>query len=245
MPATKHLLSSEAKVAHRHTALKKYAAKHKSKLRASAKERMQQCVELAWSITSLTALSTPRLRSKSPSQNQHKRQLASAATYRTKNRESIRASDTLQRAEKLIVKQHDDDTRKARALQEREHEDRARQPPSTPQPAPLSAFASRHFLSAPEFSSEESESDDIDSDSPAELPSESAISDRIFYGEEPRARSPTPDIFCQCPWPKYCPKCTCGCDYMCCLYHHEDESEYRRWMKELTCEERGLPSPYK
>ncbi|KAJ7155577.1 hypothetical protein C8R43DRAFT_1000504 [Mycena crocata] len=213
MPATKHLLSSEAKVAHRHTALKKYAAKHKSKLRASAKERMQQCVELAW------------LRSKSPSQNQHKRQLASAATYRTKNRESIRASDTLQRAEKLIIV--------------------LVKPPSTPQPAPLSAFASRHFLSAPEFSSEESESDDIDSDSPAELPSESAISDRIFYGEEPRARSPTPDIFCQCPWPKYCPKCTCGCDYMCCLYHHEDESEYRRWMKELTCEERGLPSPYK
>ncbi|KAJ7105102.1 hypothetical protein C8R43DRAFT_963683 [Mycena crocata] len=145
--------------------------RHRVQLRASAKQQMQ------------------RRRAESPSKEQHRQQLLSAAKYRTKNQESIRASDKSKRTEQLILKQRDEDARRAHALQQREHEARARPPPSASKPPTPRVLPSRRAVSP-----HESESDS-NSDSEAECSSVSVISERIFYGEVPQACSPTPDIF--------------------------------------------------
>ncbi|KAJ7179981.1 hypothetical protein C8R43DRAFT_941718 [Mycena crocata] len=222
MPATQSALSDEAKVARRHAALQRYAAKQ-TQIQASC----------FWKGT---------LRSKPASQEQKQQQLSSATKYRKKNREHICISDAARRDEKRLRQEA------VKALQSL-----SRQPPAEAtqksgayvmHPTPRPALATNTTHAARNM-------DDSDNDCSSESSSmhpNSPISGPVFYADgcaSSRPHSPTPDLDCNCRWPQYCGKCTCGCDYMCCLYHHEDESEYRKWMKQLTCEERGLPSPYK
>ncbi|KAJ7124031.1 hypothetical protein C8R43DRAFT_958926 [Mycena crocata] len=218
MTSTRPPLDAAIKAERRQAALKRYALKHARKLRLSSQERMQ------------------RFRSKTPTEQQKAKKLASAKEYRERNRESIRAADSLRRAEERLLTKREEDERKARAQLKHEQRARQRRTPPTPKPQPRMRSRQAHVSC---------ESEPSPSDSESETQHDAEIPERVFYSNPARPRSPTPDSFCQCTWPKYCPKCTCGCDYMCCLYHHEDESEYRKWMKELTCEERGLPSPYK
>ncbi|KAJ7853155.1 hypothetical protein B0H14DRAFT_2580551 [Mycena olivaceomarginata] len=87
----------------------------------------------------------------------------------------------------------------------------------------------------------ESESESESSDSDSEFLNDSPIPGASYGYGAPRPRSLTPpDLDCDCLLPAYCPKCTCGCDYMCCLRHHENESDHRKWMKVLTLEEEQL-----
>ncbi|KAJ7066785.1 hypothetical protein B0H15DRAFT_958389 [Mycena belliarum] len=146
---------------------------------------------------------------------------AAAKKYREKHKESIHARDSLRRARK------------------RREEEAALTPEesltTTLNPVPPSEAARRHKYweewSPPPESEGGSDTDSAGKDN-------SPISGSIFYG---RAKSRTPpDLHCECRLPAFCPKCTCGCDYMCCLYHHDDESEHRKWMKDLTREENML-----
>ncbi|KAJ7109050.1 hypothetical protein C8R43DRAFT_962628 [Mycena crocata] len=206
--------NSDTKAARRQAALKRYALKHAKKLRVSARGRMQ------------------RFRSQPATEERQEKELASAKKYRNQNRESIRIADSVRRAEKSLRTQREENDEKARAQLERERRVRARRtlrrlaPPSPP-PLPQSARHRRGLLDLVPPNSE--------SDSELATEQSCVIPERIFYrGISPRPRSPTPDLECNCRWPQYCGKCTCGCDYMCCLYHHKDESEYRQWMKQLT-----------
>lgn len=81
----------------------------------------------------------------------------------------------------------------------------------------------------------ESDSEGADSQSDDDGP----IPGAVFY-RAPRPASPPLDLDCDCRLPAFCSKCTCGCDNVCCLYHHEGESEHRKLMKKWTIEEQIL-----
>ncbi|KAJ7851887.1 hypothetical protein B0H13DRAFT_1904869 [Mycena leptocephala] len=233
MARPKTIFDPEAKRARRQAALARYAAKHKGKLRASAKERMR------------------RIRARPPTTTQKEGQLRSAAKYRETsvkasshvNRDSIRAADSLRRAKKCIETDGTEayDERVQRPLMAKTQHKYERRPPSPrPRPAVMSNTMRRN-LEIHDESKSGSESDSGLEPGSDTLDNES-IPGATFYGYgAPRPRSPTPpDLNCNCVLPAHCPKCTCGCDYMCCLAFHENESEYRRWMKELTREEEDL-----
>ncbi|KAJ6451586.1 hypothetical protein C8R45DRAFT_88860 [Mycena sanguinolenta] len=224
MPRSKITLDPETKRARRQEALKRYATKHKTKLRAAAKERMR------------------RIRAQAPSETQKNNKLKSATKYRGKNRESIRAADALRRARKCIetdgVEAYDEHfQRRSMARTQRKYEKR----PPSPRPKPSVILGAARYareiagISESESDSDCSESEESDSEE-SSIPGPS-----IHRIGGPQPRSPTPvDLDCDCLLPAYCPKCTCSCDYMCCLRHHANESDYRKWMKGLTLEEEQL-----
>ncbi|KAJ7893021.1 hypothetical protein B0H13DRAFT_1886511 [Mycena leptocephala] len=227
MARPKTIFDPEARCVRRQAALARYASKHKAKLRASAKERMR------------------RIRTCPPTTTQKEGQLRSAAKYRKTNRDSIRAADSLRRAKKCIEGDGAEayDERVQRPLMAKTQRKYERRPPS-PRPRPaIVSNAMRRTLEIHDESESESESEP-ESERDSDTLNDEPIPGASFYGYgAPRPRSPTPpNLDCNCVLPAHCPKCTCGCDYMCCLQFHENESDYRRWMKELTREEETLRS---
>ncbi|KAJ7087525.1 hypothetical protein B0H15DRAFT_949902 [Mycena belliarum] len=214
MSPRKPPLDSETKAAHRRLALQTFRDKHSMDLRHSAQERMQ------------------RLRALKPTEIQKASKHASAKRYREKNKESIRATDSLRRARKRREEE-------AVLCAERRQRPRYTRSQTSPQSAhadlevapPSEVAKHRKYWEewSPPSESESGSDADSHGDSNSPVPG---------YG---RTRSQTPpELHCECRLPVHCPKCTCGCDYMCCLYHHEDESNHRKWMKELTLEENML-----
>ncbi|KAJ7818742.1 hypothetical protein B0H13DRAFT_1922125 [Mycena leptocephala] len=226
MTRPKTIFDPEARRARRQAALARYASKHKGKLRASAKERMR------------------RIRTRPPTTTQKEGQLRSAAKYREINRDSIRAADSLRRAKKSIEANGAEayDERVQRPLMAKTQHKYERRPPS-PRPRPaIVSNAMRRTLEIHHESESGSESESELERGSDTLNDEPIPGATYGYGAA-RPRSPTPpDFHCNCILPAHCPKCTCGCNYMCCLQFHENESDYRRWMKELTREEEALRS---
>ncbi|KAJ7865213.1 hypothetical protein B0H13DRAFT_1898687 [Mycena leptocephala] len=240
MAPTRTVLDSEAKRARRKETLARYAAKHTVKLRASAKERMHWHAAIAllfiWGTYQLLSI-----RAHAQTKTHKDGQLKSAAKYRKKNRESIRAADSLRRAKKCIETDGAEayDERIQRPLMAKTQYKYERRQPS---PRPKSTIASNAARRTLEILGQSESVSESDSDSDSEFSNDSPVPGASFYGYgAPRPRSPTPiDLNCNCVFPAYCSKCTCGCDYMCCLRHHENESDHRKWMKELTLEEEQL-----
>ncbi|KAJ7090452.1 hypothetical protein C8R44DRAFT_891903 [Mycena epipterygia] len=218
MDPTKATLGPETKAIHRREALKRYAEKHKTELRASAQRRMQ------------------RLRAKPPSQAQKDRQSASNTKYRKKNQAGIRAADALRRAKKGIEEGAESYEKCARhplmAKTQRKHEHR--RPSPQPQPPTVSNAICRdpHI---PE------ESDSHSEGSTSGLEDDALIPEAIFYRSALRTRSPPlPEFICDCRLPTYCARCICACNNNLCLRHHGGESEERKWLKSLELEDQIL-----
>ncbi|KAJ7749779.1 hypothetical protein B0H14DRAFT_3513558 [Mycena olivaceomarginata] len=179
MSHTKTILDPETKHARRQEALKRNAAKHQTKLRASAKERMH------------------RIRAQAQTQTQKDNKLGSAAKYREKNRESIRAADALRRARKCIetdgVEAYDE--RIQRSSMARTQKKYERRPPS-PRPKPsVAPSAKRYALEISGLSESESESESASDseESDSGLLNDSTIPGSFFYGTgAPRPPSSMP-----------------------------------------------------
>ncbi|KAJ7079411.1 hypothetical protein B0H15DRAFT_804460 [Mycena belliarum] len=178
-----------------------------------------------------------KLRSKTPTPAQQDGKLAAQKKYRTNHRDAIRNTDALRRASKRKERDSIQTYRKAAAPNQAKNEKRLAGSQCKIPPKPSAKDHNKYWE---EWSPSPSESDsESQSGSESDNGGSSAIPSKVFYAN---VRSETPQVLdCDCLLPAYCPNCTCGCDHMCCLYHHEGESEYRKWMKELTWEENSLP----
>ncbi|KAJ7066858.1 hypothetical protein B0H15DRAFT_958293 [Mycena belliarum] len=219
MSPRKKCLSSEAVAASRKATIRRYADKNKVKLQASARARMQ------------------RLRSVPPTEEQLKAKQIAQKKYHVKHNSDIRQADSLRRA-RIAIEKHGAENFDDRANQasmsrtQRKHERRA--PLPRPQRPEVPNYARSERIVEPWSDPESSDEEEL------------GLGPIPVYGRatsHPPSKpqeSPTPDLTCDCCLPAFCPKCTCGCDYTCCLYHHENEDANRRWMKELTREENTL-----
>ncbi|KAJ7318590.1 hypothetical protein DFH08DRAFT_819868 [Mycena albidolilacea] len=153
MSRTKTILDPETKRARRQEALKRYAAKHQTKLRASAKERMH------------------RIRAQAQTQTQKDNKLGSAAKYREKK---CIETDGVEAYDERIL-------RSSMARTQQKYERRPPSPRPKPSVAP-SAKRYALEISGLFESESESESASGPEESDSGLPNDSIIPGSFFYG---------------------------------------------------------------